>query len=50
MKKARIAMTGGIIFILAGEPQVQGGDKDSLNHPEGVSVDTVRVWGVAHST
>ena len=45
VKKARIAMTGGIIFILAGEPQVQGGDKDSVNHAGGVSVDTVRVWG-----
>lgn len=25
VKKARIAMTGGIIFIVAGESQVQGG-------------------------
>uniref|UniRef100_A0AC11BZF7 Claudin 7 n=1 Tax=Ovis aries TaxID=9940 RepID=A0AC11BZF7_SHEEP len=39
VKKARIAMTGGIIFILAGEPQVQGGDKDSVNHPEGIVSD-----------
>lgn len=27
VKKARIAMVGGIIFIVAGEPQVQGGPR-----------------------
>ena len=46
VKKARIAMTGGIIFILAGEPRSEVGPR-TLNHPEGVSVDTVRVWRVA---
>lgn len=44
VKKARTAMAGGIIFILAGEQQVQGGPKDSLlAHPGGVRVGTVLV-------
>lgn len=30
VKKARIAMTGGIVFIVAGEPQGQGGTEGSL--------------------
>lgn len=30
VKKARIAMTGGIVFIVAGEPQVQRGIKCSF--------------------
>lgn len=44
VKKARTAMAGGIIFILAGEQQVQGGPKYSLlDHPGGVRVGTVLV-------
>lgn len=49
VKKARIAMTGGIIFIVAGESQVQGGLKGSpLSHP-GVRVSKVVVWGLTIS-
>lgn len=46
-KKARIAMTGGIIFIVAGKSQVQDGLKGSpLSHPGGVMVGKVLVWGL----
>lgn len=40
VKKARIAMTGGIIFIVAGEQQVYGGPRDSLPGPS---------WGVVRA-
>lgn len=50
VKKARIAMTGGIIFIVAGKSQVQEGLQGSpLSHPGGVMVGKVLVWGLTIS-
>ena len=38
VKKARIAMTGGIIFIVAGKSQVQGDLKDSEEGGQGAGL------------
>lgn len=49
VKKARIATTGGIIFIFAGEQQVQGGPKGSpISYPGGLTVGKV-AWGLTIS-
>lgn len=45
VKKARIAMTGGIIFIVAGESQIQGGFKGSPLTHIGVRVGKM-IWGL----